>query len=68
MATILDIAGKPIPARNKAKSRLRAEDIRDLLKVLLVVVLIVTGYLVFAPERNAAAQAKADTEQRVALK
>jgi hypothetical protein len=68
MATILDIAGKPIPARNRAKNRLRAEDIRDLLKVLLVVVMIVTGYLIFAPEHDAAAQAEAKTAQRLASK
>jgi hypothetical protein len=59
MATILDIAGKPIPARNRAKNRL---------KVLLVVVMIVTGYLIFAPEHDAAAQAEAKTAQRLASK
>ena len=36
MATILDIAGKPIPPRNRAKRRLRGQDVRDILKIVLV--------------------------------
>jgi hypothetical protein len=49
MATILDIAGKPTPPRNDPKRRLRAQDMRDLFKILMVFMLIVAGYFVFAP-------------------
>jgi hypothetical protein len=54
MATILDIAGKPLPPRNRTKRRLRSQDLRDLVKILLVLLLIVTGFFMFAPSRNAA--------------
>lgn len=49
MATILDIAGKPLPPRNDPKRRLRAQDMRDLSKILIVLMLIVAGYFVFVP-------------------
>jgi|GWRWMinimDraft_5_1066013.scaffolds.fasta_scaffold87503_2 uncharacterized membrane protein len=54
MATILDIAGKPLPPRNRTKRRLRSQDLRDLVKILLVFLLIVIGYFMFAPNREAA--------------
>jgi capsule polysaccharide export protein KpsE/RkpR len=54
MATILDIKGKPLPPRNRAKRRLRNQDIRDLLKIFIVLMLIVIGYFLFAPARDAA--------------
>jgi len=46
--------GKPIPPRNRAKRRLRAQDVRDILKIFLVMVLVITGFFMFAPSRNAA--------------
>ena len=49
MAVILDIAGKPLPPRNQSKNRLRAQDMRDLLKALVMLLMIVIGYLVFVP-------------------
>lgn len=33
MATLLDIAGKPLPPRNRAKRRLQQQDLRDLTKI-----------------------------------
>lgn len=53
MATILDIAGKPLPPRNQSKRRLRAQDMRDLLKVVIVLLIVILGYLTFAPNREA---------------
>ena len=52
MAVILDIAGKPLPPRNKSKKHLRAQDFRDLLKVLIILSLIIIGYLQFAPDNS----------------
>ena len=49
MAVILDIAGKPLPPRTQSKNRLRAQDMRDLLKALIMLSLIICGYLVFVP-------------------
>jgi hypothetical protein len=49
MAIILDIAGKPTPPRNRSKNRWRAQDARDLTKVLLVLSCIILGYFVFVP-------------------
>lgn len=67
MAIILDIAGKPLPPRKRSKRRLRAQDIRDLLKVFIVLLLIVSGYFAFAPAessrdgaRNVAAEVSRD--------
>ena len=54
MTTILDITGKPLPPRNRAKSRLQVQDMRDLLKIFIVLMVIVTGYFLFAPARDAA--------------
>jgi hypothetical protein len=64
MATILDIAGKPIPPRNRAKRRLRAQDVRDILKIVVVMVLIITGFFLFAPSRNAAQEISLAAAQR----
>lgn len=64
MPIILDIAGKPLPPRNRAKKRLRAQDFRDLLKVLIVLSLVIMGYLFFAPDdgpQRAAEAAPAQT-------
>jgi hypothetical protein len=55
MATLLDIAGKPLPPRNRAKRRLQQEDLRDLTKILVVLLLIILGYFLVVPEREAAA-------------
>ncbi|WP_411291725.1 hypothetical protein [Sphingorhabdus sp.] len=64
MATILDIAGKPLPPRNQSKSRLRAQDFRDLLKVMIVLALIIMGYFTFAPN-NGSAQSAQNTPQQI---
>lgn len=58
MATILDIAGKPLPARNRLKRRLRAQDMRDLLKILIVLMLIMAGYFAFAPTPHGSDQSE----------
>jgi uncharacterized protein (UPF0333 family) len=63
MAIILDIAGKPLPARNTSKKRLRAQALRDLLKVLIVLALIIMGYLLFAPTGRAPHAAQAASQQ-----
>ena len=49
MAIILDIAGKPLHPRNNSKKRLRGQDLRDLLKILIILSLIILGYFVFVP-------------------
>lgn len=54
MAIILDIAGKPLPPRNVSKRRLRAQATRDLLKALIMLFIVITGYFIFAPTRDAA--------------
>ncbi|TSB01402.1 hypothetical protein [Sphingorhabdus contaminans] len=56
MATLLDIAGKPLPPRNRAKRRLQQQDLRDLTKILVVLLLIIVSYFMVAPERDAAAE------------
>lgn len=53
MATILDISGKPLPSRKRSKRRLRARDMRDLIKVLIVLMIVVAGYFMFAPASEA---------------
>lgn len=64
MATILDIAGRPLPARNASKKRMRAQDIRDLSKIFLMLLLIVAGYFLFAPTRNAAEEIRIAAAQK----
>ncbi|MES2782711.1 MAG: hypothetical protein V4657_07945 [Pseudomonadota bacterium] len=59
MAIILDIAGKPLPPRNRSKKRLRAQDFRDLLKVLIVLLIIIMGYLLFVPTNGSQRAAEA---------
>ena len=56
MATLLDIAGKPLSPRNRARRRLQQQDLRDLTKIFVVLVLITLGYFLLAPERDAAAE------------
>jgi hypothetical protein len=63
MAIILDIAGKPLPSRNTSKKRLRAQALRDLLKVLIVLALIIMGYLLFAPTDGTPNAAQATSQQ-----
>jgi len=64
MTTILDIAGKPIPPRNRAKRRLRAQDVRDILKIVLVMMLIIAGFFLFAPSRDAAEEIRIAAAQQ----
>lgn len=63
MANILDISGKPLHPRNQSKRRLRAEDSRDLLKVLIILSLIIMGYFAFAPIHGSAQAAQAAPPQ-----
>ncbi len=56
MATLLDIAGKPFSSRNRAKRRLQQEDLRDLTKIFVVLLLIILGYFLSVPDRDAAAE------------
>lgn len=65
MAIILDIAGKPLPPRNRSKKRLRAQDLRDLMKVLMILALIVLGYFAFAPTNGTAQSVQAAPQQNV---
>lgn len=53
MANILDISGKPLPPRKQSQRRLRAQDMRDLLKVLIVLMIVIAGYFIFAPASEA---------------
>ncbi|HEV7233315.1 MAG TPA: hypothetical protein VGN36_03645 [Sphingorhabdus sp.] len=52
MARILDIAGKPLSPRNSTRRRMKAQDMRDLTKIMATLVLIVSGYFLFAPENR----------------
>ena len=60
MATILDISGKPLPPRRRSKRRLRAQHMRDLLKVLIMLIIVITGYFLFAPAGEATRATNAD--------
>jgi hypothetical protein len=60
MANILDIAGKPLPPRHASKRRLRAQHMRDLLKVLIMLIIVITGYFMFAPAGEATRATNAD--------
>ena len=53
MANILDIAGKPLPPRKQSQRRLRTQGMRDLLKVLIVLMMVIAGYFIFAPASEA---------------
>jgi hypothetical protein len=64
MATILDITGKPLPPRNRRKGKLKAQDARDLLKILVVLFLVFSGYFLFAPSRDAGAEMRVATAQK----
>jgi hypothetical protein len=64
MPTILDIAGKPLPPRNRIKRQLRAQDMRDILKILIVLCLVITGFFFFAPSRNAAEEIRVAAAQK----
>jgi hypothetical protein len=64
MPTILDIAGKPLPPCNRVKRQLRAEDMRDILKILIVLCLVITGFFLFAPSRNAAEDIRVAAAQK----
>jgi hypothetical protein len=65
MANILDITGKPLPSRRRSKRRLRAQDMRDLLKVLIVLMLVITGYFLFAPAGEATRASDADVARNM---
>ncbi len=65
MATILDIAGKPLPSRKQSKRRLRAQDMRDLLKALIVLSIVIAGYFMFAPASQATQATDTDIEQNM---
>jgi hypothetical protein len=60
MVPILDIAGKPLPPRHASKRRLRAQGMRDLLKVLIVLMIVIAGYFLFAPASEATRAPDAD--------
>jgi hypothetical protein len=60
MVPILDIAGKPLPPRHASKRRLRAQHMRDLLKVLIVLMIVIAGYFIFAPAGEATRATTAD--------
>jgi len=60
MANILDISGKPLPPRHASKRRLRAQHMRDLLKVLIMLIILITGYFIFAPAGEATRATNAD--------
>jgi Tfp pilus assembly protein PilX len=64
MATILDISGKPLPNRKRGKSRLKAQDARDLFKIVILLLLIIIGFFLFAPSRNAAEEIRIAAAQR----
>lgn len=64
MAPILDISGKPLPNRKRVKSRLKAQDARDLLKIVILLLLIIIGFFLFAPSRNAAEEIRIAASQR----
>ncbi|WP_395628272.1 hypothetical protein [Sphingorhabdus sp.] len=65
MANILDISGKPLPPRRRSKRRLRAQDMHDLLKVLIVLMMVVAGYFMFAPASEATRGSDAGIERNM---
>jgi hypothetical protein len=64
MPTILDIAGKPIRPRNQTRRKLRAQDVRDLVKIFVMLVLVAIGYYLFAPTRDAAQEIRIAAQQK----
>jgi hypothetical protein len=64
MPTILDIAGKPIRPRNQTRRKLRSQDVRDLFKILVMLILVAIGYYMFAPTRDTAQQMRIATQQK----
>jgi hypothetical protein len=64
MAVILDIAGKPMSQRKRPMSQARAQDIRDLSKILLMLLLIVLGFFLFVPSRDAAEEIRVAATQK----
>jgi hypothetical protein len=65
MANILHISGKPLPPRHASKRRLRAQHMRDLLKVLIMLMMVVAGYFLFAPAGEATRATNAGIEQNM---
>lgn len=65
MANILDISGKPLPSRRRSKRRLRAQDMRDLLKVLIMLMMVIAGYFIFAPASEATRATDAGNERNM---
>ena len=65
MANILNISGKPLPPRHASKRRLRAQHMRDLLKVLIMLMMVVAGYFLFAPAGEATRATNAGIEQNM---
>jgi hypothetical protein len=64
LATISDIAGEPIPPRNRVKRELRSRDLRDILKILMVMAIIITGFFLFAPARDGAQDMRVAAKQK----
>lgn len=60
MVPMLDIAGKPLPPRHASKRRFRAQHMRDLLKVLIMLMMVIAGYFIFAPAGEATRATNAD--------
>ncbi len=64
MAVILDIAGNPMPSRKRRRNRAREQDIRDLSKIALMLLLIIVGFFLFAPSRDAAKEISVAAAQK----
>ena len=64
MPAILDISGKPLPPRNRRKGKLKAQDARDLLKIVVMLFLVFSGYFLFAPARDAAQDIRVAAAQK----
>jgi hypothetical protein len=64
MAIISDIAGEPLPPRNRVKRELRSQDLRDIIKILLVMAIIITGFFLFAPSRDTAQDIRVAAKQK----
>jgi hypothetical protein len=64
MPTILDVKGKPIRPRNQTRRKLRSQDVRDLIKILVMLILVAIGYYMFAPTRDAAREIRITAQQK----